>query len=137
MTASRLGDARRRLLLAAWLTAVWLALWGELDPLTALGGAALALGLVALFTPDRSPWLAVRPLAALRFAAHYASALVRASVRLVAVVLRPRPGPVGGVIAVDVATTVPVVVAVIAQTISLTPGTLVLAARPSGKGTRL
>jgi multicomponent Na+:H+ antiporter subunit E len=134
---SRRWTARRGAVLGAWLMVVWLALWGDLNAINVAGGALVAAALVGVFTPDRSEWMGLRPGASLAYVAHFAAGLVRATARLVRIVVSPRPGPIGGVIAVDIATSVPVVVTIVSMTISLTPGTLVLATRPVPGGTRL
>jgi multicomponent Na+:H+ antiporter subunit E len=127
----------RRLVLGAWLTLVWMALWGDLRLGNLLAGLVVAALVIAVFPPDRSPWIVLRPLAALRYAGHFLAGLVRASARLVAVVLRPGPEPTGGIITVDITATAPGPVTLVSNTVSLTPGSLVLATRPSEAGTRL
>jgi multicomponent Na+:H+ antiporter subunit E len=68
----------------------------------------------------------VRPGALLRFVAFFAFDLVRASLRVVALVLRPRGELRQAVVAVPVAGASDALLTVLANAISLTPGTLTL-----------
>lgn len=126
-----------RLILAIWLTAVWMALWGDFRAGNVVAGAVVAAVVVTVFKPDTTPWIVVRPIAALNFIAHFTFNLVRASLRVSRIVLDPHPGPVGGIIAVDVGTTNPGLVTIVANSISLTPGTLVVDTRAGDRRTTL
>jgi multicomponent Na+:H+ antiporter subunit E len=125
------GEARRRLAahlpLVGWLTVVWVGLWGSVTPANVLGGLAVGAGVVVLLPlTDLPPQGHVRPLALLRFLGFFAADLVRASLRVVALVLRPRLRMRQAVIAVPVRGASDRLLTLLANAISLTPGTLTL-----------
>lgn len=132
------GPIRRvvgRPLLLLWLTAVWVGLWGSLTAANVLGGVAVAAVLLALPMAGSGPVgaasgatgaPAVRPLALLRFAAFFGYDLVRASLEVIALILRPRVQPRQGVVAVPATGATDSLLTLLANAISLTPGTLTL-----------
>lgn len=117
----------RRLPLVLWLTAVWVGLWGSLTVANVAGGLALSLLLVTLLpltdVPDRA---VVKPLALLRFAGYFLVDLVRSSVQVTLLVLRPRHQLRQAVVAVPVLGASDSLLTLLANAISLTPGTLTL-----------
>jgi multicomponent Na+:H+ antiporter subunit E len=120
-----------RLLLVLWLTAVWVALWGSVTPANVLGGLAVGLALLAVPTRDAPAESAatrahVHPLGLLRFLGFFAVALVRASVEVLVLVLRPRVRLRQAVVAVPVRGASDAMLTLLANAISLTPGTLTL-----------
>jgi multicomponent Na+:H+ antiporter subunit E len=123
-----------RLLIILWLTFVWVLLWGGLTLGNVLAGVAIATVLVLLFPlgPDRGG--GVHPLAVLRFGLFFAWALVVATWTVVVTLLRPRLALEQGIVAVPMRATSPVVVAFVANSISLTPGTLTVDVRPRTYG---
>lgn len=113
----------------AGLVAAWVALWGEVTAANVLAGAAVGLGLLVVFPPGRRPRATIRPLPALRFAAWFAWKLVEASVVVAWEVATPRNRIREGVIAVPVRGVSPGLTTLVANAISLTPGTLTLEVR--------
>jgi multicomponent Na+:H+ antiporter subunit E len=116
--------------LLLWLTAVWVALWGSLTAANVLGGLLLAAVLLALPLSGgdaaAGPAGLLRPGALLRFVGAFAVDLVRASLEVVALVLRPRVQLRQAVVAVPVTGASDALLTVLANSISLTPGTLTL-----------
>ncbi|MDQ3503131.1 MAG: Na+/H+ antiporter subunit E [Actinomycetota bacterium] len=111
----------------AWLTVVWVGLWGSPTPANVLGGLAVGAGVVALLPLTKMPSQGlVRPLALLRFLAFFAFDLVRASTKVVGQVLRPRLELRQAVVAVPVRGASDRLLTLLANVISLTPGTLTL-----------
>ena len=113
--------------LVLWLTAVWVGLWGSVTPANVLGGLAVAgvlvLGLPLTVLPDRavvSPWWL------LRFLAFFAVDLVRASLQVAGQVLRPRLVLRQAVVALPARAASDHLLTLLANAISLTPGTLTL-----------
>lgn len=123
-----------RVLIVLWLTFVWVLLWGGLTLGNVLAGAGIATVLVLLFPlgPDRGG--GVHPVAVLRFGLFFAWALVVATWTVVVTLLRPRLALEQGIVAVPMRATSPVVVAFVANSISLTPGTLTVDVRPRTYG---
>ena len=117
----------RHPVLLAWLTLVWVGLWGSVTAANVLGGIALAalllLTLPLTEVPDEDR---VRPVALLRFVGYFAVDLVRASLQVALLVVRPRPVLRQAVLAVPVRGASDRLLTLLANAISLTPGTLTL-----------
>jgi multicomponent Na+:H+ antiporter subunit E len=125
VTRVRLLTAQLPLL--GWLTVVWVALWGSLTPANVLGGLAVAvLLLVALPMPEVATQGRVRPLALARLLAVFGYDLVTASLSVLRQVLSPRLRLRQAVIAVPVVGTSDQLLTLLADAVSLTPGTLAL-----------
>lgn len=116
-----------RLPLVAWLTVVWVALWGSVTPANVLGGLALGTALAyALPLTDVVSRSVVRPLALLRFLGYFVVDLVRSSWQVSVLVLSPRRPLRQAVLAVPVRGASDSLLTLLANAISLTPGTLTL-----------
>lgn len=116
-----------RLGLLLWLTTVWVGLWGSVTAANVLGGlligAVLLLVLPLASVPEHA---IVRPLAVLRFAGYFALDLARASLQVALLVVRPRRPLRSAVVAVPVRGASDGLLTLLANAISLTPGTLTL-----------
>ena len=137
----------RRVLNSLVLLAVWVALWGEPSVGNVLSGVAaiLVINLVFPTGPDvvaAEDEGAARLFAALRFLVIFAWALIVANVQVVVAVLRPRLRIAEGVVAVPLVSRSPIIATMVANAISLTPGTLTVeiggggAGRPGGAAGR-
>jgi multicomponent Na+:H+ antiporter subunit E len=114
--------ARPGLLL--WLTAVWVGLWGSLSVGQRAGRAWRGLVLLATLlplpaVPSRG---VVRPWRCVRFLGRFAVDLVRASVQVIVLVLRPRKQLRQAVVAVEVVGASDQLLTLLGNAISLTPG---------------
>lgn len=119
-----------RLALVVWLTVVWCLLWEDARPGTVLAGLAVAVAVTALVRfRDDGQRNTIRPLPALRFGAWFAWALVTSTWAVVREALAPRTRLREGVVAVPIRGCTDFVVGLVANAISLTPGTLTLEAR--------
>ena len=122
-----MSRVRRSLPLVAWLTLVWVGLWGSLTPANVLGGLAVALVLVTVLPLDPVPDTAVvRPLGVLRVVGFFAVDLVRASLQVARLAVLPGTRLRPAVIAVPVRGATDSLLTLLANAISLTPGTLTL-----------
>jgi multicomponent Na+:H+ antiporter subunit E len=120
-----------RLAFLTWLVAVWVALWGDLTVANVVGGVLVG-GVLLLVFPDAGPRQPryLDPLAALRFLGYFAVRLVEATALVAWEVLTPRPWRLNeAVVAVPIYGASDAVVTLIANAISLTPGTLTLEVR--------
>ncbi|MDO8122006.1 Na+/H+ antiporter subunit E [Isoptericola sp. b490] len=112
----------------AWLTAVWVALWGELSIANVLAGLAVAL-LVVRFLPMPSIDFhgRVRPVGLVRLAWHFVRDLVVASVQVAWLALTGRR-PRSAVIRVRLRSHSDLYLTLTAQLCSLIPGSVVVEA---------
>jgi multicomponent Na+:H+ antiporter subunit E len=121
---------RARVVAVVSVALVWVALWGEASAGNALVGLVVGAVLLAAFpdAPTRRRGLdAFRPLALLQFAAYFAWKVLHANAVVAWEVITPGHGNVNeGIVAVPLTGASDTVVTILANAISLTPGTLVL-----------
>jgi len=116
-----------RILTGLWIAIMWLLLWGEATPANIVGGVVVAAVLVFVFpAAPEGPVSSFRPVAAIRFLLHFLYKLVEANLILAWEVATPRNRIREGVVAVPVHMSSRGVVTMVANAISLTPGTLSL-----------
>ncbi|MEU4575754.1 Na+/H+ antiporter subunit E [Nonomuraea sp. NPDC023979] len=112
--------------LVAWLTLVWVMLWGSVSPLTLAGGVvAGALVVWLLPLPVLDPGIRLWPVAFVRFAAWFGLDLVTSTVRVVFWVLHPGPPPTG-VVRAPLRTSSESMIMMVMVAVSTVPGSLVL-----------
>jgi multicomponent Na+:H+ antiporter subunit E len=123
--------APRRWILVLWLTIVWVALWGEVSVANVLSGVAVSAVLLLLFpSTGAGGYVAFRPLRVLQFLGYFAYKLVEANLIVAWEVLTPNNEGVNeAIVAVPVTGTSDTVLTLVANAISLTPGTLTIDVR--------
>jgi multicomponent Na+:H+ antiporter subunit E len=112
------------------LLVAWVLLAGELTVANVAAAVLVAGGVLALF-PLEAPLVHHRlhPLALVAFLAHVGLSLVTSSAQVVRTVLWPTEARLrAGIVRVDLPPASPLVVTLVANAISLTPGTLTLTA---------
>ncbi|WP_405039071.1 Na+/H+ antiporter subunit E [Serinicoccus sp. LYQ92] len=110
-----------------WLTVVWVLLWGTLDLLNLLGGVLIALLVLVLFPLPRVELrLRVRPLGLLVLLGRFLLDLVRASVEVAWLSVRPGPVASGVVMDLELAGDDPLLQTLTAEMVSLVPGSVVI-----------
>ncbi|HEX2063013.1 MAG TPA: Na+/H+ antiporter subunit E [Acidimicrobiales bacterium] len=115
------------LLPTVWLVLVWVALWEDLSPASVLGGLVTAGALMAGFRLRHAAASStLRPLGAVRFVAYFLWKLVEASAVVAWEVVTPSDRIKEGIVAVPVRGISDALITVVANAISLTPGTLTL-----------
>jgi multicomponent Na+:H+ antiporter subunit E len=120
---------RSRLVTLIGLVAVWVLLWGSLTWLTVVGGALVALVVVAVFPlPPITFDGRIRPGALLTFAAFFLRDLVVASAQIAWLAVRPGEPPRSAVIAVPLRVPSDLVLTLTAEALSLIPGSLIVEA---------
>ena len=127
------GGPRRGLWLriagGLWLVVAWIGITGSFTPASLLGGVVVSVALLYLFPPvDRSPHQhQVRPVNLLRYIGHFGKEVVRASFQVaLAVVVPSRVRHTRGIIRVDLPPSSRMVEAILANAVSLTPGTSII-----------
>ena len=122
-----LEAVRSRLPSVAWLTVVWVLLWGTFTVASVVGGLVVALLVTGLFpmpaAPDRLP---LRPLRILGLVGYLAYDLVVSGVEVSWQVLRYGGRARGAIVAVPLLSRSDRVVTVMASALSLSPGTMAL-----------
>ena len=111
------------------LTSIWLGLWSDISTANVLSGLLLSCAIVVVFDTWRPGTVVVRPLQASRFALHFVVKLVQASLTVARTVIAPGHRVHTGIIAVPLSGCTDAVATLIADAISLTPGTLTLEVR--------
>lgn len=116
-----------RVTMVAWLVAVWLLLWGTVSAANVLSGLAVALFITVLLPLPAVPVHGtVRPWATLRLALTVNWWLVRSSVQVAWLTLRPGPPPRAAVLRARLDVKSDLVLALAVNILNLTPGTLVV-----------
>lgn len=113
----------------AMLVIFWLALWSDASAANTLSGLLLAGAIVLASDRRREGVIAVRPVHVARFALHFIYKLVQASLVVAWTVVSPKHRISTGIVAVPLRGSSDAVTTLIADTISLTPGTLTLEVR--------
>jgi multicomponent Na+:H+ antiporter subunit E len=118
-----------------WIVALWVLLWGGASAANVLGGGVVA---VVVSTVARLPRRArgddpvhVAPLATLRFGAYVLAKLVEANLVLAWEIVTPRNRINTGVVEVPLRTESELAMMVVANVITLTPGTVTIEAASS------
>lgn len=125
MTALRVLPSRWVTFL--WLTAVWCLLWGSIELGTVVAGALVAVGVLLAGQVRRlQTGAALRPVAALRFVAVFLGMLLRSTLDVVRLAVGPSDRWRRAVVAAPVVGASDPLLTLVANAISLTPGTLSL-----------
>jgi multicomponent Na+:H+ antiporter subunit E len=126
---------RSRLPMLIVMVLAWIALWADLSVANLLSGTLVAVGIVLAFSDRRARPTrgTVRPVATTRFALWFLGSLIRSSVLVAWEVLTPRNRIAEGIVAVPVRGISDELTVLVANVVSLIPGTVTLEAR-SGEG---
>jgi multicomponent Na+:H+ antiporter subunit E len=118
---------RRQLPTVVWITLVWVALWGDVSWANVLSGLVVAAFLLlAVRLPPRDTTYRISPLPALRYMLQFARDLTVATAEVARQVFWPVHRLRPAVVEVPMAGTDPGVLALVANSITLTPGTMTL-----------
>lgn len=116
-----------RVLSVAWLTLVWVLLWGSFTLLTVVGGVLVGVVVTAVWRAGPVEHrLPLRPLPLLRLVGFLAADLVASSAVVTWQTVRYGPQARGAVLELPLLSTSDRVVALVAAAYTLSPGTLVL-----------
>ena len=110
-----------------WLVLVWVLLWGTWSWANALSGLVVALAVTLLLPlPPVSGGARLRPLRLLAFLGWFLTDLFVSGAQVAWQALRPGPPPTGAIVVVRLRADSDLLLTILAQTLSLTPGSLVL-----------
>jgi multicomponent Na+:H+ antiporter subunit E len=114
--------------IAAWLTAVWAALWGEFSPANLISGAVVATLVLVVFPLRRDERHGTfRPIPALAYVGYFLGQLVVTNIQVAWEIVTPRNRDNEGIIAVPVVPSASqTVLAMLVNSVGLTPGTMVI-----------
>jgi multicomponent Na+:H+ antiporter subunit E len=123
---------RARLAVAGWLALVWVVLWENLAVATVLSGLAVGALLLLLF-PRREAGrydVTIRPLRVLVFLGYFVVKLLEANLVVARTVATPGSARINeGIVAVPLLGAPGIVLTLLVNAVSLTPGTLVIEVR--------
>lgn len=120
----------RHLVFVGWLAVVWVVLWRDLTLANLVSGVVIA-GVVLLVFPLRhgGTHARVRPVAVIGFLGYFLWKLLVSNVIVARAILAPRARVHTGIVAVPTTPHSDLVVTLVANAISLTPGTLSIEVR--------
>lgn len=127
----------RHLLTVTWLTSGWVALWGGVSAANVLSGALVAAVVLLAFPIRGARTVGLNPIGLVALAAWFLTGLVRASVGVAWQVVRPRPRLRPGVIEVGLPPLPRPLQVLVADAVSLTPGTLTIDLLPEPPSLRI
>ena len=121
----------QRTITVVWLAAVWVMLWESLTWANLLGGLLVAVVVLRLVPSHRvGARVGFRPLAFMRLLSHFGVQLVLAAAKLSWEIFTPRNTINPAVVTVHLSTAVPGIMAMVANMVSLIPGTVTLDVDP-------
>lgn len=116
-------------MLLIWLTALWVTLWDDLSPGTILSGIAVAVGVLVVARPTGVSGLErnyFHPIAAIHYAVYFLVLLVKSNLLVAWEIVTPGSGLSRAIIGVQMHSNSAGVVTLIANSITLTPGTVTI-----------
>ncbi len=120
-------DVLIRIWVIAWLTFVWVLLWGEFTPANVLGGLAVSLAILILTPLPQLPVEGrLHPFSAIRLVLRVAFDLVVSSVEVAWLSVRPGPPPMTAILRAHVSIKSDLVLGLLVDAINVVPGTIVL-----------
>ncbi|HEY4630315.1 MAG TPA: Na+/H+ antiporter subunit E [Blastococcus sp.] len=118
---------RHQLPQLVWLVLVWILLWGTWSWANLIAGVAVATGVMLLLPlPAVVGGSRLRPLPLVRFVGHFLADLVVSGAQVAWRALGPSGVTQGAIVRVQLRTDSDLLLTVVAETISLVPGSLVL-----------
>lgn len=118
-----------RLARVTLLVAIWVGLWSDISVANVLSGLLVAAAIVFAFDTWNRGTLVIRPIHVARFAAYFLYKLVESTVVVARTIISPKDAVHTGIVAVPLLGCSDAMATLIADTISLTPGTLTLEVR--------
>ena len=123
--------------LVAWLTALWVLLWGDLTVQNVAGGVVIALLVVVIAWPTGTRFTAptsFHPIAALRYLLYFAGQLVISNLIVAREIVTPGSSLNRAIVAVPMHTASAGINTLVANCVTLTPGTITVDVSVPGPG---
>jgi multicomponent Na+:H+ antiporter subunit E len=118
--------------MVVWMTLVWWVLWGTWSAMSLVGGVIVAtLALLAFPLPPLDLEVRIHPLGAVRLLARFARDVVVASLQVAWTVLRPPRELRNAIVRVPLRSDSELVLVLVAELVSLVPGSVVVEVRRS------
>jgi multicomponent Na+:H+ antiporter subunit E len=118
---------RHQVPLLVWLVLIWVLLWGTWSWANVVTGIVVALVVTVLLPlPHVAGGTRIRPAAALRFLGRFAVDLVLSAAQVAWLTLRPGGAGRSAIVQVQLRTDSDLLLTMVAETVSLVPGSLVL-----------
>ena len=124
--------------LIIWLTLVWAFLWGDFGLANLVAGVAVALLVVWIGRPADVHGMQLtsfHPVSAFVFVGYFAVQVVKSNFQVAWIVISPRPHVHTAIVAVPMHVDSDGIVTVVANAVTLTPGTLTIDVRANDDGT--
>lgn len=118
-----------RVVRIAWLTVVWLLCWSDLSAANVVSGLIVATIITFAFDTWRPGTIAIRPVALVRLTAWFTWKLLVSTATVARTVIAPRDRVRTGIVALPLDGCSDAVATVVADAITLTPGTLTVEVR--------
>lgn len=117
-----------------WLTLVWVLLWGEFNAMNILGGLVFGMVVLVIFPlPHVRIRLRPRLIPLIILVVRFLHDLVRASVEVAWMTVRPRPDAVGVVMDLELAGDDALLQTLTAEMLTLVPGSVVIDVDPENR----
>ena len=124
--------------LVVWLTALWVLLWGDLTVRNVAAGVMIAMFVVLIAWPTGTRFTAstsFHPLAALRYLVYFAGQLVASNLVVAREIVTPGSSLNRAIVAVPMHTSSAGINTLVANCVTLTPGTITVDVRVPEPGT--
>lgn len=119
------------------ITAVWMALWRSFTVGTALGGIGLGAAVVAFSSSWPNTRIGIHPIWLIRLTGWAIKSIVLSSIQIAWLVLSPRGATDPGTVDMALRESRPALVTLIAQLVTLSPGTVSVAYQPAEQTLRV
>lgn len=137
MSPTRTNRSRRTVQwpVVIWLDLIWVLLWGSLSPVIVVGGALVAVVVLTAFPlPPMTFAGRVRPWKFAVLCVRFGVDLVRSSVQVAWLTVRPAKPPMNSLIEVDLLSPSELYLTITSELLSLVPGSLLIeVARSQGR----
>lgn len=110
-----------------WLELIWIMLWGSINPIIVIGGVGVALVVLTAFPLPAMTFAGrVRPIKFLVLCSRFGFDLIRSSIEVAWLTVRPAKPPLNSLIEVDLLSPSELYLTITSELLSLVPGSLLI-----------